>query len=895
MRPVVRCFASKPKIALTCGHGEGLLKHLMFFKLLLVAVFIAPAAGWALPGEVVSAIAPRFDAPAPPAAACLDASGAIHLWPGGSSLNALETAALDGAETGGIFRLAADGTTAAILAPELVQWRKNPELIPFGSWLPLPSGFRCLADGRMMVCTPDQGGVLVSPAGVASSGFFKNLPVGIRLAPQFERGGYYYFVIAGADGTRSLVRQTTAASEWSPEPLPATGWRLPPSAAVPGPNNTIRVLGTTETSDSWGLNTVIQQRVFLIEETGQLVAGAPVYDPAVKRPANLSASPGSGYRLIFGVDPSRYNYWPAPSSSSYRVEWRDEANGLLRTMDFVTPLTSLTLVEGTGGELLATGFDGTLQRFSPDGVRDPSFTSPGWVSSALPLPDGKWLIDGTRRILANGTADPAWHRPNLTRPASFTQLLPTPDGGMLAVGDGYQAGTTTRLAKLAADGTPFPGFTADPRLGQIATMAAMPDCSVAVSLHSAIVLADGRRSKLVRLRPDGTLDESLFPPVDPPNVSFAGDSVATLLASQPDGKLLVVTAIHGGEVSYWTLSRLLPNLIADSAFSSSTGYGGWPTDMVVLNDGRIFVGSLLYSPTGQFLTNLDPAGNSSVFSPLCLLPDGAVMFSQWTAAGWQLRRWRNNGWDTTFAAAVDPRWYGLGASPGSGGKLYFWGSTTNATPPATQLVRLHRNGRLDASFRAPPLSRQVRRGPGPWQTFTPAGLVPFDPAANPASSTLKGVLWQPATDRVWLAGSFNMAGSFARDGLAVVAGESAIGYPAWSQAALRNLPAQAEPTMDPDGDGCSNFLEYATAADPLVANPADCALQPLAGEPLWFGLWKNPEAAEVYPVIKVCENLTHWRTATGSEITLEATGSQVIFGLFPNAPRRFAEVEFITP
>jgi hypothetical protein len=290
MRPVARCFASKPKIALTRGHGGSLLKHLMISKLLLVAVFIAPAAGWALPGDVVSAIAPRFDAPAPSAAACLDASGTIHLWPGGSSQSMQETAALDGTETGGIFRLAADGTTAAILAPELVQWRKSPELIPLGSWLPLPSGFRCLADGRMMVCTPDQGGVLVSPAGVASSGFFKNLPEGIRLAPQFERGGYYYFVIAGADGTRSLVRQVTAASEWSPETLPATGWPLPPGAAVPGPNNTIRVLGTSETTDGL-LSTVIRQRVFLIEETGPLVAGAPVYDPALNRPATLSASP----------------------------------------------------------------------------------------------------------------------------------------------------------------------------------------------------------------------------------------------------------------------------------------------------------------------------------------------------------------------------------------------------------------------------------------------------------------------------------------------------------------------------------------------------------------------------------------------------------------------------
>jgi hypothetical protein len=174
-------------------------------------------------------------------------------------------------------------------------------------------------------------------------------------------------------------------------------------------------------------------------------------------------------------------------------------------------------------------------------------------------------------------------------------------------------------------------------------------------------------------------------------------------------------------------------------------------------------------------------------------------------------------------------------------------------------------------------------------------LVSFDPAANATSSTLTAALRQSGTDYVWLAGSFNMTANVARDGLAVVTGESTIGYPAWSQAALRSLPTQSGPGMDPDGDGCSNFLEYATAADPLVANPADCAPRPIPDSPIWFGLWNNPEAPELYPLIRVSDSLQHWRTATGADITLESSGSQIIFGLLPNAPQRFAKVEFIEP
>ena len=376
---------------------------------------------------------------------------------------------------------------------------------------------------------------------------------------------------------------------------------------------------------------------------------------------------------------------------------------------------------------------------------------------------------------------------------------------------------------------------------------------------------------------------------------FLVNSAVQLLASQADGRLLVVTVNYGGEVTQWMLSRLLPDLTADPSFTTANGFGGWPTGLLALPDGRIFVGSRLLDADGRALTNLDSSENISRYAPLCLMPDGAVIFADGTGMGRQLRRWRNGGWDEGFVAAVPTRWYGIGACPGPSGKLYVWANSVDGTSPNPQVMRLHRNGRVDASFRVPLLARHARRGPGPWLTFTAEGIVPFDPASEAVDSRVSAGVWVPGTNRVWLAGSFNMADQFARDGLVVVEGESVAGYPAWSQAALRSLPNTAAPEMDPDGDGCSNFLEYATGSDPLAANVGDGVLQPLSGQPLWFGLWKNPEAPELYPVIKVSENLSDWRTANGAEISLDSTGSRVMFGLLPGGPKRFARVDFFAP
>ena len=80
-----------------------------------------------------------------------------------------------------------------------------------------------------------------------------------------------------------------------------------------------------------------------------------------------------------------------------------------------------------------------------------------------------------------------------------------------------------------------------------------------------------------------------------------------------------------------------------------------------------------------------------------------------------------------------------------------------------------------------------------------------------------------------------------------------------------------------------------------MPDPAACALQPIAGEPLRFGVWLNPDAPELELIVRTSVDLAAWQTATGAEVALDTSGNRLGVTLFPGAARRFVRIDFISP
>jgi len=168
------------------------------------------------------------------------------------------------------------------------------------------------------------------------------------------------------------------------------------------------------------------------------------------------------------------------------------------------------------------------------------------------------------------------------------------------------------------------------------------------------------RPDLVRLNPDGSLDESLhlLGGVNGP------DEPAIRSASlQPDGKIIVsgnFTTISGIAGS---LARLHPDGTLDAAWVPALNRLGGPIWSIVLPDGRILAWGF------RAIERLNADGSA----------------------------------DTSFNAAVDGRFFGLRAvSLQADGRILLAGTVfVENRPVGQQLTRLHANGSLDTSF-APP-------------------------------------------------------------------------------------------------------------------------------------------------------------------------------------------------
>ena len=307
----------------------------------------------------------------------------------------------------------------------------------------------------------------------------------------------------------------------------------------------------------------------------------------------------------------------------------------------------------TDGKILIGGIFDTvngeprvnLARLQPDGSLDATFeaalTNLPTLQGIAVQPDGRIVIvgcaTGTARLLANGSADPTFTA--LPNYVPINALAIQPDGKILIGGffTTIHGSARTNLARLQADGTLDTTF--DPGAGAnayVECLALQPDGKILVG-GQFTEFGGQARSGIVRLQADGSVDSTFDPGTG------AAGGTPTYVASlglQPDGRIVVAgdfSSFNGHPCSM--IVRLLPDGSVDPDFDSSGGANYGIETLALQADGKIIVGGFFDSLGGQPVPSLGrlnsdgtfdrsfeagPAVSAATFG-ITLLADGRVM------------------------------------------------------------------------------------------------------------------------------------------------------------------------------------------------------------------------------------------------------------------------------
>lgn len=672
----------------------------------------------------------------------------------------------DGESVGDLVRLGENGGVADEPAPKYLG--KNIGWSSGGgyAYAPFP-----LANGDVLLPGQSGGWLRVDGQGRPIGKGFPGTGAGEEVTPLFERDGRLWDIRRFPDGRRVLERR------WDDRRVDggfslAIGDAL---AAVPAPDGGVWVLAGAEDLFNFTGNPVTR-RVIRVNGTGNMVGEQRVI--LVARNIEMVAGPLGSFRLVYGPDQSNWNYWPRPTSKAVRIEWFSAGGELERAQDFYQPMfASFSWAEAADGSFVATdarsesegGFvtdTANLRRYGPDGVEDTTFRTPGPVATVRALADGKWLVDGLRRLNADGSEDEIWTEPELTRPADVGALAALPGERVLAAGDfGTAAGLVrNRLVAFLKNGKVDPGFEADERIGEWKSVAVAKNAIYVVTTEP-VAYGNEVRSNLVRLRFDGTLDEGYEPMV--PGSSWSASARfqtvdhAVRVTALSDGGVLVETLQFGGDVFQAKLVRLNSDGSRDGTFRGGETYNHFSAVLPLakggyIGDGVIFLGN------GRVWRDLRGAGLS--LQPLCEWLGGVVFLEIRPGGSSRLRLWVGNRWASWFwPPAIEQGSDSVVAVPDGMGGLFVTATWAGGRP---ELRRLTWFGGTDRYFRAPVFGNRERQVPGAWWKAENGRRVPFDPRVAEIPASPRALLWQAATRRLWTGGDFNVVDGKPRDGLA---------------------------------------------------------------------------------------------------------------------------------
>ena len=406
----------------------------------------------------------------------------------------------------------------------------------------------------------------------------------------------------------------------------------------------------------------------------------------------------------------------------------------------VLPFASLPTADTLGGAPA-----GEPVRLEATGLRDASFQLaagihvpnrlPPQVSTDASSPlvrvhsDGRILLAGPKRLLANGSLDSSFAPDATVFPrigfSTWMQLLPT--GQVLLAGGlrhcGGPGSPAQSVALLSATGTREAGFVSSLQaIGRINAVTRQPDGKLLVGGFFD-ELNGQARSNVARLNYDGSLDASFNP-------AFIDDEVATLTL-RADGKLLLggnfLRVGTGGRVG---LARLLPAGGLDAAFApvltfTPATYSYEVLKVVarvlalpggqVLATGRFGAGSSnnivrFDGATGQvdasFRVPASLAGTIAAAGDAALLPNGNVVAIVDPRTGQTLpplvALLPSGSPDPAFTPVASPGFFGHilhTLAPDAAGRVYVGGVMYSSEFGDGQFAeRLLPNGTLDPSF-----------------------------------------------------------------------------------------------------------------------------------------------------------------------------------------------------
>ena len=766
---------------------------------ILAILGLASAISAAGPGDLDRTFSPELRAWVAPDRVTLAGDG--RAWIGGGFNRA------DGNSTGDLLRLGENGGVADEPAKGYLK-RVNPYVtIAPQTWVPPDAAMArpfLLESGDFLLSGESGGWLRINAAGKVVGKAFPDRLTGETIVPQFERLGKLWVIRKLVTGGRILERRESADGT-----LDAGFSQLPRNVntAVPAPDGGAWVLAGDGIpwfyfSNRYG-SPLPEQRIIRVAANG-----SPLGEPrviAVPRALALVAGPAGAFRLTYGADQSRWNYWPTATSMILKIEWYSAVGALQRTQNFGLPLyESFAWAEAADGSFVATDAltrivgssqyfiapAASLRRYGPDGVEDPAFVSPGRVRSVKALADGKWLIDGLRRLNADGSEDASWTAPELSRPAITKSLLALPDGRVLVAGDFATADglVRNRLVVFRANGGVDPSFIPDERIGEWRSVA-VSGRAIYVATTEPVDYGSGPHSNLVKLRLDGSLDESyqpqygqngFFTPFPPATGTLIplGTNLPNVIrvTGMAGGDILVETDLRGSDIFQAKISRLRGDGTPAAGFRAPPIYQA-PRGILALKSGSFVAGATFYRGDGSMERDLTQSNPELI--PLCECPSGILFHTGGDYTTRRLALWTRNGFARWFQPPALDWNKSVSAAPGDWGTIYLAATLANGKPSVHRLLP---NGRIDRTFHGPDFGSYERQSDRHWWKAEEIGKLPFDPLAtgNELYSRLpqtysQVVLWHPASRRVWTGGDFNVVAGKPRDGLARLVS----GCPGW--------------------------------------------------------------------------------------------------------------------